>query len=309
MLHIMLLVLKIIGIILAILTVLCVLILVVPFTYVGKGEFKEEARASLVARGLLSIVHFKFSVLGMDMRYVLRILGIPVIRGTIDIHQDEEAEDDINAGFSDVENGKGINKSKKVNAKNDTVAIDKYAGIIEIKEVDEERDEERDEESVSDSGDERDSFSSFIERVRKAIAKMKKLPVYIKNIKQKYRELKRFLKSKRTKIAFYYAKDILKKIYIHIKPSKLEAKIIFGFDSPDKTGQALGVLGLIYGTIKVNQEKFQVIPDFEKKILEGTVYMKGHFVLGYVVVQLFKLYFKKEVHDIIEKFNKERGGI
>ena len=301
MLHIMLLVLKIIGIILAILMVLCVLILVVPFTYVGKGEFKEEARASLVARGLLSIVHFKLSVIGIDMGYVLRILGIQVIRGTIDIQQAEESEDDINSGFSDVESGKGINKSKKVNAKDDTVAIDKYAGIIEIKEVDEE--------SGNESGDERYSFDSLIERVRKAIAKIKKLPAYIKNIKQKARELKRFLKSKKTKIAFYYAKDILKKIYIHIKPSKLEAKIIFGFDSPDKTGQALGVLGLIYGTIKVNQEKIQVIPDFEKKILEGTVYMKGHFVLGYVVVQLFKLYFKKEVHDIIEKFNKERGGI
>lgn len=293
MLHIVLFVLKIIGIILVILTTLCVLTLVIPCTYIGKGEFKEENRATLVARGFLSLVHFKFSSLGLDMRYVLRILGIPIIRGTIDM--DEDLYDDTNANFFNKEKDEGINKEKKVNAKNDAVIISKYAGIMEIREVDDE--------ISNDSENERYAFGIFSNKVRSILSKIKKFPMHIISVKQKYSELKSFFKSKKTKIAFYYAKNIMQKVYNHIKPEKLEAKLVFGFDSPDKTGQALGILGLIYGTINIDKDKIQIIPDFEKRILEGTVYMKGHFVSGYIILQLFKLYFKKEVHDIIEKVN------
>lgn len=280
MLHIMLLVLKIIGIILAIITVLCAVILLIPFSYVGKGDFKEKARATFVSRGFLSIVYFKMSLLNSDVKYVFRVFGIPVLRGTI-------GDSDSKEGINTSDNAKNKNK----------VNPDKYAGIMTI--------EETADGTEHEEGSDASPKDILVgERIKKYLVKIKNIPTYFSDIKLKYRKLKRFLKSEKTKIAYYYTKDIIQKIYHHVKPGKVEANIVFGFDSPDKTGKALAVLGVIYGTIKINQEKFQVIPDFQEKKLEGTAYMKGHFVLGYVLVQIFKLYFKKEVHDIIESFSK-----
>lgn len=282
MLHILLLILKIIGIILAILAGLFILVMLIPFSYVIKGDFNENVKASLVAKWLQGIIYFRFSYLDENMTYVLRILGIPFLRGTVGEDEEEASEEkETEELIQRFEQDKGIKHTTKED--NDTV---QGTGIIE------------------DSPEEYQGKSRKKFSVKIITSKLRNIKKRFKDVKKKIRNIKKILKSEQAKVAYYYAKDIIHKLYNHIKPSKFAANLIFGFDSPDKTGKALAALGVLYGTIKIDTEKINIIPDFENKRLEGDVYAKGHFVMGYVLINVLKLYFKKEIHEIIERFNR-----
>ena len=57
-----------------------------------------------------------------------------------------------------------------------------------------------------------------------------------------------------------------------LKPKKLRVKLHFGFEDPYHTGQVLALCGMFYAFIGENMD---LEPDFEKRVLEGSVYVKG----------------------------------
>lgn len=307
MLHILLLIIKIIGIAFAVLMGLTLLILIVPVSYKGKGDSKNPTKFFFKAGGLLRLVYFKFIWKDEEMKYILRVFGIPVIRGMLGEQNEKIADEELGGLFSNFEDKIVVKLSKE---ERDAAFLkkekDKQAGLKEsaddeyIKEVDDPPVKNDSKEKEKKSGTNRSGLLDFIKKI---VGRIKTIPKSIKAVRRKIRKLKRFLKSKRTKIAFYYSKETIRKLYHHMKPAKLKANITFGFESPDMTGKALAVLSVVYGTMKVEPETFSVTPDFQKKRFEGELYLKGNFVLAYVLVQMIRWYFKKEVHDIIESFH------
>lgn len=311
MLHILLLILKIIGIVLAVLLGLTILILIVPVSYKGKGDSKEETKFQFVARGLLSLIYFKFSWVQDDMKYVFRIFGIPVLRGVVGeeeegAEEEEISDEELGGLFSNFEDNIVVKLSKEEQEANFLKREEQQNHINEEEYIELTADQPKRTGQDVDKGFESEKIksedSSFVETVKNIINFLKKLPKKVKDIKVKIQRLKKFLKSEKAKVAFYYSRDTVKKLYHHMKPSKFETNVIFGFESPDITGKVLAVLSVVYGTIKIDPEKFSITPDFQNKRLEGTIFLKGNFVPVYVLVQLIKWYFKKEVHDIIERF-------
>ena len=55
------------------------------------------------------------------------------------------------------------------------------------------------------------------------------------------------------------------KLLKHLKPNKIESEMTFGFDTPDKTGQVTAMLAILYGIMRIDTDRFKVIPDFENK--------------------------------------------
>lgn len=309
MLHILLLIIKIIGVVLATILGIIILILLVPVSYKGKGDSKEKTKFCFVAKGLFHLIYFKFTWIQDEMGYVFRVLGIPVVKGIIG--DKEEEEEDLGDLFSNFEDNIIVKLTKKeqktdfLNRESEesswhTIDGENGEGEEYIQVID---DVPNHNEQNTDKSYLRKNESRINSRIKKFISFLKRVPRKIKDIKKKIKKIRRFLKSKKTKMAFYYSKDILKKLYHHMKPSKLEANVTFGFESPDLTGKTLAILSVVYGTVNINPETFCITPDFQNKRLEGTVFLKGNFMLGYVLVQLIKWYFKKEVHDIIEKIN------
>lgn len=91
------------------------------------------------------------------------------------------------------------------------------------------------------------------------------------NIKTKYQKLV----SKETKHMIDVAKELLIRLLKHVRPRKIKSNLHFGFSQPHLTGQALGYIALGCKFFGLNPEKLNITPDFDNKILEGNIKMKG----------------------------------
>ncbi len=302
MVHILLIILKIIGILLAVIVALALMILFVPFIYDGSIDAKgKEVEGVFDIKWIAKIILFRIYNKEDDVLYVLKIFGIPFLKGNILEDDDDGDEEDVKK--------RNRKKQKKALKEDDEELVEEDEDVFEslLKVL-------PDDTPIHQSGNAQYSNQANSESLFEKIkAKIKTVVDLIKEIPQKYREirtnidvyknkakrLKKILKSKRFKVAFAYSKDILIKVYNHIKPSKLEADIVFGFEEPDVTGKALAVLAVVCGTVNIDSQKFRVVPDFTEKRFEGKGIIRGKFLLAVILINAIKIYFKKEVRDVV----------
>ncbi|MBR3645569.1 MAG: hypothetical protein IKN54_04055, partial [Lachnospiraceae bacterium] len=221
MLSTILLILKIIGIILAVLIGMVLLLLLIPFKYVGKGDFKESKKAGLSLIWLLFVIRGGVFYEDGDLRIRVRFLGIPLYsKKIIDKDGTDKSKKDLNTGDT-FRNHKGDIKSK--NKQNDNIVkkdvVETLNDDINISD-----------ESMKDSSGSEESNSGLS-------GKIKNIKILIKKLNKKFKEAKRLIKSKGCKMAVASTKLTAVKLLKHLKPNKIESEMTFGFDTPDKTGQ------------------------------------------------------------------------
>jgi len=303
MLHTLLLILKIMGIILAVLIGVLLLVLIIPCTYKVKGRFNnDDSRLNAKIISFLGIIYFRLFYTVDTLEYVVRLFGIPFLKGDLFEECEEEEEEnpyDTDEVFEEL--------------------VQDFEGNITVQELTEEvkkkprRRKKKNQDSgynipddyiaVDDGHDETlNKKSGITNYVRRFFDKIKNIISSIKGLRGKIKRIIKLIRSKSFKIAVQYTKNILYKILGHIKPKKLRANVTFGCEKPDSTGKVLGVLGMMIGALKIDLKNFNVVPDFQKKRIEGDIYMKGRFVLIYLLVLALKFYFKKEIQYIINNF-------
>ena len=141
-----------------------------------------------------------------------------------------------------------------------------------------------------------------IKKVFKAIAaKAESGAEGAKNIYEKIVYYKKILSSNVTKRAYKKGKVYVIKVIKHISPSKINGNLRLGFDEPHKTGQSLGAVALIYGTFNIDATKFEIFPDFENEVLEGSLSFKGKGLVCVILYYLVKFYFDRDIHRVIKK--------
>lgn len=109
----------------------------------------------------------------------------------------------------------------------------------------------------------------------------------IKDILMKIKEVNAFLKKEENKEVFTLIKKNLLILLNHIKPKKIRGQITLGFDDPEKTGWALGALGMVFGFIGTG---VMVVPDFEKSIIDGEIFIKGRIRIFNLLVIFLRCY-------------------
>lgn len=92
-----------------------------------------------------------------------------------------------------------------------------------------------------------------------------------------------------------------KRLLQHITPRKWTGYIHFGMNNPENTGNILGLIAIFGGIIGILPE---IQPDFEKKIFEGKVMLKGKIYLFYLIQLFITIWRKKEVHKLIDNIKK-----
>lgn len=92
------------------------------------------------------------------------------------------------------------------------------------------------------------------------------------------------------------------KVLKSVIPQKLRAKILFGTGFPDSTGYVLAIIGMLYPYIG---NKCFIEADFENKIFQGNGYLKGRIYLFIVLYQAIRIYFNKEMRNLISQFKRE----
>ena len=311
MLHILLLVLKIIGIIIAvilgILVLLILIILLVPVRYQG------EAAADGTWKGICAKikVHWFFHLIAFSAEYKdeaffwrLRIAWKKM--GT----DSEDGQESAVEEKTEVRQEPAVEEQAEYKEKEEVSADE--AGTEDRLEKEEKTDtkteenverllqepEKNEKESQIPPADEETPFlfEKIAGRLRAFFQKIKytfqRLCGKIKTLSEKKEKVKGFLTDEVHRRAFQKTKTELSRLMKRIRPKKLKGTVHYGFEDPYHTGQVLAALGVVYPWLG---EAVSVYPDFEKRILQGDLYVKGTVRALYVVLLIWKLVWCKDV--------------
>lgn len=102
--------------------------------------------------------------------------------------------------------------------------------------------------------------------------------------------------------SFALCKKELLTIAKSLKPDKFEAALVVGTDDPAATGEILAVCGILYPILG---PQVNVVGDFEKKRLEGRVFIKGKIRFFTFVRTAVRIYFNKDIRKLYGLLKKE----
>ncbi len=325
MLHIVLTILKILGIIilalLGLVLVLVLCILFVPIRYSARVEYHGTLTVNARVSFLFRLLNFRFQR-NTNTVMTFRIFGINTHwfdddrdkrslksrkkkmeemeketemfeQLSEEIHQEShifhsEAEDNHDL-FQKPNERSNASVRQKDDAKQEIPAPDSVENGFH--------------EEESDKTKERDSvfirFKKFIsEKLYKIKYIFRRFCDTIKNIYGKIRWLKEFLQDERTWQAFRDLKAEIIKLFKHVKPRKIKGYLHFGFDNPCITGKLYGFICMFYGTLP---KAFLVKADFEHKVLDGDLLIKGRIHIYYLLILALRLYRNDNLRQIMEK--------
>jgi len=90
-----------------------------------------------------------------------------------------------------------------------------------------------------------------------------------------------------------------KELIREITPVKYDVNVRYGCEEPYMTGRILGVIAVIYGITGV---QFNITPEFEQKVLEGDIYMKGRVRIYRLLLIALRIYKNNRFRKLV--FNK-----
>lgn len=111
------------------------------------------------------------------------------------------------------------------------------------------------------------------------------------------------LKEEDTKDLISHFFGVVGTILKRIRPRKLEADVIFGFDSPDITGKIYGLLCMLY---PYYGNDIHITPDFENTVIVGKVFSRGRVHIYVLLWNALRLLVNKKLFKVIHKF--KNGG-
>ena len=342
MVHILLLILKIIGIIVLSILALALLILFFPITYVGKvnGSIEEKKIAGNIRAGwLFHLLHGRVWIENTEIHYNIRLLGIKIKSSD---KKEKEAKEERRKNQSKKQSPKNEEEKSQDELKEDSVKKTdiKQIGTSEnekeqeiqnsnleendVKNQNNENTKSEDSKKTTETKNRKKEKKSFVTRIQIFFKKLKqKIKEIVENIKDKIHNIKenvknkknsideiinqikavkQFITAKTTKEAYAYGKKMVIKLLKHLAPNRIKGNLYMGFEENYLTGEALGVFGMLYGIFNINPKRFNVYPDFEKKVFKGDITFKGHIYLGVVIIYCLKFYFNENIKRIIKKF-------
>ncbi len=335
MLHILLLVLKIIGIILAvILGILILLILVllfVPVRYEVQGRCEgtlDSLKGKICVTWLLHFVRADMLYKNGRIKWRLRIAWLKkgnassggkrvdkdehvpvkeIIENNEEIDEEqqllEELQREVERQKEESENEK--KKPENFKTEGDKENLDTPQKIYKKSTSDQKIKERKPEMEVPEkeksmAGKKAGRFyQKILSWLQKIKCTFRKMCDKIKSLLMKKEKIELFLQDEVHKGAYQKCKKELLRLLRHLKPKKVNVKMVYGFDDPYYTGQVLAFLSMLYPFIG---NSTTIVPDFENQILKGSVYLKGKIYLCHFVQPCWNLFWCKNVrqtyHDI-----------
>lgn len=297
MLHIILTILKILGIIiLCVLGIfICVLaaVLFAPIKYSVSAEKKEEqpiSKAVVVGKvtWLLFVVRGVFVLENGKAYYKIRVFGIDILKLMEKRNKskarvkNKSSKKDKTADKSKVEK-KTLVKDESVNYNTKTLDTALTAADSVVKTPDKKK-------GIVDKI--KSVFAGIKEKIKSTKEKVLGIKHRIKDTWNRIKYYKEELGKDENRQAIGFVWGKIKEALNHIKPRKLTGTITFGMDSPDKTGQSLGVIAIFY---PVFCKGFSIKPDFTKPCIYGNIIAKGRIRIFTLLIICIKLIRSKEL--------------
>lgn len=299
MLHIILYILKIIGIILlaiiAFLLLMLLAILFVPLRYKFNISMKDE---DLYFDGtvswLIHLIHGRIKKEEDKVHIWLRFLAIKVFdnlkmgKKQKTKHRDGELSEKV----SDKESHKELPQEPHKKPPLEPHKAEKFIG-----------EDIEDDEKLSFMGKIKNKIQNIIDKIKKVLKDIKdKIVSFFKkifDIKRKSILLVGFIRDEINKKGFKVIYESLKGILKHLMPTDLELELLFGTGDPCTTGQTLGMLSILYS---LYGDHIEIRADFEQKIIEGRLDVKGRIRLVRLIIIVIKLISNKRFKELNNNF-------
>ncbi|SFG41909.1 DUF2953 domain-containing protein [Oribacterium sp. WCC10] len=131
-------------------------------------------------------------------------------------------------------------------------------------------------------------FNSLIDKIDRVSKKIKVFKAHI-NDEENQKAVRLILKD---------TKYMLK----HYRFRKLNGNITYGSDDPASTGSALMYISLLY---PLYGENLTIEPVFDRSVLTGDVYFKGHIRLIHLLIALIDMFLNKRIRQVVINHFKE----
>lgn len=323
-------VLKIIGIvllvILALIIVLLLLVLFVPIRYrldanVPRTDPDEGFDVNtIMAKASFSwLLHILSGGISFpeDKQFTVKVFGIKVFPG--------KKKNDAKNKKAEEKNEDDAGKSQEKEETSEKPA----SGVIEMSDMGDDKTDNSSEDSSCDGGKSEDAMESstssadinseetgkeksfldilwdiidlFINIIETPQNVFSKIQYTISRVCGKIGMIKTTIENDIFKRAFELVKKKLIKIIRMILPDKTDIALVLGLGDPAATAELMGVYGALYPAL-YNKVRFQ--PDFENKVVQAEVHLKGHITIFTIVWAAAVCFFNKDVKKVIRRFKK-----
>ena len=117
-------------------------------------------------------------------------------------------------------------------------------------------------------------------------------------LKAKIDEIKTAIEDEPNKEMFRFLLEQFKLLLHEIKPVKQDINIHYGCEDPYITGKILVYASVFYGFIGIDMN---ITPDFEQKIIEGSIYLKGRIRIYKLLLIAFRVYRNDRFRKLVFK--------
>lgn len=293
--HVILQILAVIGIVLLVLLALLILtvlaVLFVPIRYRASGE-KEADRIEGVAAVsfLYPFLSFKWQRAGNENRWALRLLGIK-------LKSSRKADKGKVAEPEKTDKGKAEETAQAAKPEKTTEPVkeEKQPATPNVQNAEAEDAAWQAEENGTQKTDRVSSEKKARFTISGLCDKMEKIRDNVEYYKERLTAEENRLFLKRTKERIF---AVLKSI----KPKVLTARVVCGTGSPDTTGYVCAVYGMLYPVI---EDRISFTADFENKVLDGELSVKGKVRVATLVRHGIKILLDKQLKVFLKEMKRE----
>lgn len=140
---------------------------------------------------------------------------------------------------------------------------------------------------------------SVLKNIRYTIGRIcDKIKDIVNNIKY-YVEI---LQSDRFDRGFRVCKEQLRALFKMLRPRKITGELLIGTGDPASTGQVMAAYGVLYPLVGSH---INVTADFERQIVEGSLFVKGRITIFGLIKCAWIIYFNKDIRELIKLFKRE----
>lgn len=293
--HVILQILAVIGIVLLVLLALLILtvlaVLFVPIRYRASGE-KEADRIEGVAAVsfLYPFLSFKWQRAGNENRWALRLLGIK-LKSSRKADKGKVAEPEKTDKGKAEETAQAAKPEKAA----EPVKEEKQPATPSVQNAEAE-DAARQAEKTGTQETDRGSSE------KKARFTISGLCDKMENIRDNVEYYKERLTAEENRLFLKRTKERIFAVLKSIKPKVLTARVVCGTGSPDTTGYVCAVYGMLYPVI---EDRISFTADFENKVLDGELSVKGKVRVATLVRHGIKILLDKQLKVFLKEMKRE----
>lgn len=293
--HVILQILAVIGIVLLVLLALLILtvlaVLFVPIRYRASGE-KEADRIEGVAAVsfLYPFLSFKWQRAGNENRWALRLLGIK-LKSSRKADKGKVAEPEKTDKGKAEETAQAAKPEKAA----EPVKEEKQPATPSVQNAEAE-DAAR---QAEETGTQETNRTSSEKKARFTISG---LCDKMENIRDNIEYYKERLTAEENRLFLKRTKERIFAVLKSIKPKVLTARVVCGTGSPDTTGYVCAVYGMLYPVI---EDRISFTADFENKVLDGELSVKGKVRVATLVRHGIKILLDKQLKVFLKEMKRE----